>query len=116
MLFTTTSRQDDSVLVSFPFTDFTSSKKRPALVVSPDAFNSLQDDLVLAAITSQVTDDPNVIPLEIGDFIDGQLPKTSLVKTTKLFTIHSSLIVKRVCGLRKKKIDEILEIIRRFFS
>jgi len=50
---TTRYRRGDIVLVSFPFTDLSSSKRRPALVVSPDAFNQTMQDLVLAAITSQ---------------------------------------------------------------
>ena len=46
-------RQGDIVLVSFPFTDLTSSKRRPALVLSPDSFNAVGEDLVLAAVTSR---------------------------------------------------------------
>lgn len=37
---TTTYRQGEVVLVSFPFTDLTSTKRRPAVVVSPDTFNA----------------------------------------------------------------------------
>lgn len=36
------------------FTDLTSSKRRPALVLSPDSFNAAGRDLVLAAITSHI--------------------------------------------------------------
>ncbi len=54
---TTGYKRGDIVLVSFPFTDLSSSKRRPALVVSPDSFNDAGADLVLAAITSQVTED-----------------------------------------------------------
>ena len=54
---TTRFRRGDIVLVPFPFTDLSSSKRRPALVVSPDTFNERMQDLLLAAITSQLTDD-----------------------------------------------------------
>src|SRR5476651_587335 len=54
---TTRYKRGDIVLVSFPFTDLSSSKKRPALVVSPDSFNQTMQDVVLAAITTQGADD-----------------------------------------------------------
>ena len=56
-------RRGDIVLVSFPFTDLTSSKRCPALVFSPDSFNAAGEDLVLAAITPHITDDPNAVRL-----------------------------------------------------
>ncbi len=40
------------VLVPFPFTDQTMTKKRPAIVVSSAAYNSERPDLVLMAVTS----------------------------------------------------------------
>lgn len=113
---TTGYRQGDIVLVSFPFTDLTSSKRRPALIISPESFNAAGEDLVLAAITSHITDDPNVVHLSGADFSEGWLPKKSIVKTTKLFTIHSSLIVKKVCTLTSEKTEEILRAVREFFS
>ena len=113
---TTSFRQGDIVLVSFPFTDLTSSKRRPALVISPDSFNELRGDLVLAAITSQLTDDPDTVVLREADYVDGQLPKPSIVKTTKIFTIHASLVIKKVCGLNPKKTEEVLSAVRHFFS
>ena len=99
---TTAYRQGDIVLVSFPFTDLTSSKRRPALIISPDSFNAAGQDLVLAAITSHITDDPNAIQLSGAYFAQGELPKKSIVKTTKLFTMHASLVVKKVCTLKRE--------------
>ena len=109
-------RQGDIVLVSFPFTDLTSSKRRPALVLSPDSFNAAGEDLVLAAVTSHITGDPNAVHLGRGDFAEGGLPRASMVKTTKLFTMHSSLVTERICALRIEKMEEILRSLRRFFS
>ena len=51
-----------------------------------------------------------------GDFAAGGLPKPSMVKATKLFTMHSSLIVKRIGALRAEKMEEVLRTLRGFFS
>ena len=99
-------RQGDVVLVSFPFTDLTSSKGRRALVLSPDSFNAAGEDLVLTAVTSHITDDPNAVRIWSGDFAAGGLPKPSMVKTTKLFTMHSALIAKRIGVLGTEKLEE----------
>jgi len=99
---TTPCKRGDIVLVPVPFTDLTSSKRRPALVISPDSFNAQQQDLVLAAITSHVPDATEPLILTSRDFSSGTLPKTSLVKPNKLFTIHSTLVVKKVAALLAK--------------
>ena len=36
----------DIVLVPFPFTDLTTLKKRPAVIVSPDEYNKKLDDVI----------------------------------------------------------------------
>lgn len=113
---TTAYRQGDIVLVSFPFTNLASAKRRPALVLSPDSFNASVPDLVLAAITSHITDDPNAVHLRRGDFAEGGLPKASMVKTTKLFTMHSALVVKRIGALRTGKMEGVLRTLRGFFA
>jgi len=112
---TTSYKRGDIVLVSFPFTDLTAAKRRQALVVSPDSFNDATSDLVLAAITSQISDDTPLLIVE-SDCIHGTLPKTSALKPTKLFTIHSTLVLKKVCALRRKKLDAVLDDLRTFFS
>ena len=112
---TTRYRRGDIVLVSFPFTDLSSSKRRPALVVSPDAFNQTMQDLVLAAITSQGAED-SAFTIDQDDCVDGILPKKSVLKPAKLFTMHSTLVLKRICALRPERLEAVLVEIRRFFS
>ena len=112
---TTRYKRGDIVLVSFPFTDLTSSKRRPALVVSPDRFNDALQDLVLVALTSRLTGQDPIL-IDPSDCTDGDLPKRSAVKPAKLFTIHASLVVKRVCTLAPSKLDDVLAHLRHFFS
>jgi mRNA-degrading endonuclease toxin of MazEF toxin-antitoxin module len=45
------------VLVPFPFTDQSATKKRPAVVISSDAYLQKRPDLIIMAITSQVKPD-----------------------------------------------------------
>ena len=72
-------------------------------------------DLVLAAITSQgAVDGP--LTIDQGDCIDGILPKKSVVKPAKLFTIHTTLVLKKICALGPEKILVVLTAIRQFFS
>ncbi|MDT4969785.1 MAG: mRNA interferase MazF [Acidobacteriota bacterium] len=44
----------DRGLVPFPFTDQTTTKKRPAIVVSSSSYNLTRPDLILIAITSRI--------------------------------------------------------------
>ena len=112
---TTRYRRGDIVLVSFTFTDVSSSKRRPALVVSPDSFNEQMQDVVLVALTSNVAGDDQ-IEIEPRDCVEGILPKRSAVKPAKMFTIHSSLLVRKICALRAEKLEQVLGGIRTFFS
>jgi mRNA interferase MazF len=109
-------RQGDVVLVSFPFTDLTSTKRRPAVVVSPDTFNARNEDVVLVAVTSQITREVATVLLRQRDVVDGVLPKESVARLAKLFTLHSSLVVKRLCRLKSEKRDELLRGLRSFFQ
>ncbi|MGD1717631.1 type II toxin-antitoxin system PemK/MazF family toxin [Dapis sp. BLCC M172] len=54
----------DVILVPFPFTNQTTSKKRPAVVVSSDIYNSQYTDLIIMAITSQ-----NKVISRVGEVI-----------------------------------------------
>jgi len=108
---TTRYKRGDIVLVPFPFTDLSSSKRRPALVISSDDFNGQMQDLVVAAITSQLTND-RAVTVESSDCIDGTLPRTLVVKLAKIFTIHSALVIKRICALHPEKLNAVLADLR----
>jgi len=46
--------QGDILLIPIPFSDLTSSKRRPVLVLSNDKYNSITNDIIVAAITSNI--------------------------------------------------------------
>ena len=99
------------ILVPFPFTDLSATKRRPALVISPDRYNEKGEDLILLAVTSKFPSELSEIeiPLEKADLKEGILPKRSIVRLSKIFTMHSGLMVKKAGSLKDRKIREILD-------
>lgn len=45
-------RQGDIVLIPVPFTDLSSRKRRPVIVVSSSTYNSVSPDMIVVAMTS----------------------------------------------------------------
>ena len=68
----------DVVVVPFPFSDLSNSKKRPALVLT----NLEGDDLILSQITSQNIFDSYSISIGTDDIENG-----SLNRVIEIFTI-----------------------------
>jgi len=89
----------DVVLVPFPFTDRTTNKKRPAVVVSSDVYNTEYPDRILMGITSQVASSPKVGDIIITDWQAAGLLKASMIKPV-IATIEKKLIVKQLGRLQ----------------
>lgn len=53
--------QGDILLVPFPFTDQSTSKQRPAVVLSSKQYNRDHPDVIPAAITSQTQRDSDSV-------------------------------------------------------
>src|SRR6266404_309772 len=108
---TTSFSQGDVVLVPFPFTDLSAIKQRPALVLSPNRLNTVRSDLMVAAITSQVPAAPgeDEILLSGSELKRAGLPKPSIIKLGKIFTIHQGLIRKRLGHVPDSTMEDILQ-------
>jgi mRNA interferase MazF len=83
----------DVVLVPFPFTDQSGTKKRPAVIVSGAAYNAGRRDLVIMAITSQARQPLGFAEASIADWQAAGLIKTSVLKPV-FTTIEQGLVVR----------------------
>ena len=100
----------DVVLVPFPFTDLTTQKQRPGLVISSKTFNDASPDAIILAITSQVSKDlqPSDYSLSLDEQKKGGLPKPSIVKAAKVVTLSQGLIRKTLGRLTEETVDQIV--------
>jgi len=95
----------DVVVVPFPFSDLTQSKKRSALVISV-----LEgDDLILCQITSQLIKDNYSILIDDKDFKEGSLKQQSNLRPNRIFTADSHIVLYRVGNLKSDKLNKIIE-------
>ena len=98
------------VLVPFPFTDQSGTKKRPAVIVSSNRYNATRRDLIIMAITSQVRQPMGHAEAIIADWQSAGLLKTSALKPL-LTTIEQRLVLKTLGTLSaadQKSLREIL--------
>ncbi len=93
----------DIVVMPFPFTDLSSTKKRPALIVS----TLLGDDLIVCQITGKVKEDTYVVKIKDSDIKGGKLKGDSFIRTNKIFTADKSIILYKVGSLEKNKMREV---------
>ncbi len=95
------------VLVTFPFSDLSQSKLRPAVVLAKAGRN----DWVLAQITSNAYSDSRVTKLTDDDFSSGSLRTISYARPAKLFTANDTLIAAQVGRLTSDTLKQIVEAV-----
>ncbi|MFA5906093.1 MAG: type II toxin-antitoxin system PemK/MazF family toxin [Desulfobacula sp.] len=85
----------DIILVKFPFTDQTSAKKRPAVIISSTAYNQYRPDIIIMAITSQSHSSNYFGDVRIIQWQHAGLLKPSVIKPI-LTTIEKSLAIRKL--------------------
>jgi mRNA interferase MazF len=107
-------RKWDIILVPFPFTDLTTVKNRPALVVSPDSYNKSGSDVVVVFITSRLDLSSRPGDHRIRFWKQSGLPKPSLLRM-KFATIDQAIISKKLGRLFEKEHSAVRAAFRGFF-
>ncbi len=102
----------DGVVVPFPFSDLSQSKRRPALVLA----NMDGDDIILSQITSQSIYDSHAIKILENDFDDGTLNKPSNIRPNKIFTADEGIILYKTGHINEAKIQEVTAKIVSIFT
>jgi mRNA interferase MazF len=82
----------DVVLVPFPFTDQTTSKRRPAIVISSEAYQRSRPDIILIAVTSQAKPAGLFGELPVTEWQKAGLLKPSVIKPV-VASVEKSLVV-----------------------
>lgn len=97
--------QRDIVLLPFPYSDLSGSKKRPAIVISNN--NLSGKDIICCLITSHSPNDG--FPIEDDSFEEGNLPFKSWIKPYRIFTIEKNSILKKLAKVKKDYYKKVFD-------
>ena len=104
-------KQFDIVVVPFPYSDKLAEKRRPALVVSSNAFNKKHGLLWVIMITSASNpawpDD-----IAVAANTKTGLPAASLIRASKIATIEPERVVQVAGKIDKKLAGAIITLLR----
>ncbi len=109
-------KKGDIVIIGFPFSDLSITKKRPALIISNDTVNKTGDYLMVQ-ITSKIRNDNLTLRINKADFVNHkELPLQSCIRLHKIFLLNESLIISKNTavnpGFLNSVISKITELIK----
>ena len=102
----------DIVVLPFPFSNISATKKRPALIAA--TLNG--DDFICCQITSEARFDEYAVELKNEDVKQGSLYQTSRIRPNRLFTADRSIVLYRIGALKEMKMKEVEEKIIKIFK
>jgi len=103
--------QGEILLVPIPFTDLTSARRRPVIVISNDAYNSATADMVVVAMTSNLTPTPHSFVLTSADLVAGSLNHSGRVRADKIYTLAQRIAVATFGKVNGATLDRIRHLL-----
>jgi len=102
-------KRGEIVLVSFPFTNLTTTKIRPALIVSSNSFNKNSGDAIFLFITTKEYN--TAFDLRINkthpDFKATGLKTSSTFRVSKLMCLEQGLAKRRLGHVSKRILKQV---------
>jgi len=100
-------KQGDILLIPIPFTDLSSQKRRPVIVISNDQYNRKTNDIIVVAMTSnpQVTD--YSLSITSSDLIEGALNRPGKIRVDKIYTLSQTIVAKTFGQIDDKTLNRI---------
>lgn len=100
-------KQGDIVLIPVPFSDLTSQKRRPVVVISNDKYQQKTHDIVVVAMTSNIREIDYGILITTEDLVQGHLRRPSQIRVDKIYTLAQSIVIKTFGRVNNDTLSQI---------
>ena len=110
-------KQGDIIAVHYPLTDKPAKTKlRPAIIVSNETSNQLDNDILVCPITTKIHDSKFSYPLDNNDLTQTLLPGSE-VRCNKIMTIRvwEKQIIGKISEANPQTLANILQLVKNVF-
>jgi len=104
--------QGDILLIPIPFTDLSSQKRRPVIVISNNAYNQKTADIVVVAMTSNPAPADYSFTITSADLEKGALNRPGKVRVDKIYTLSQSIVAKTFGRVNEPALERIRQTLR----
>jgi len=106
--------QRDLVLIPIPFTDLSSHRKRPVIVISRQEYNDSTEDIIVVGVTSNIKDKtPYSFVISNDNMENGKIKMDSRVRADKIYTLSKSIVVKKFGKVDKRTHNKIITLLQK---
>lgn len=98
-------KQGDIVLVPYPYTDLSTIKQRPVVIISKNSIN--KTNLIVAKITSVIKNDKFSFSLRDTELTIA-LPFQSEVRTADVMTVATKIVRKKLTTLQQSVLQQLI--------
>lgn len=102
-------KQNELVLVNFPFSDLSSNKVRPVLIISNNNFNKFSEDFLGVPLTSVLKNVPYSLNINQNDMVKGNLIVKSRIRVDKITAIKKNIIKMRIGVVDSRLVEKVKE-------
>ena len=109
-------KQGEILLIPIPFSDLSSSKKRPVIVLSNEYYNSKTDDIIVAAITSNILSKEYSVLITSNDLVEGNLKVDSCIRADKIYTLSKNIVIKKFGKVNSDILSELKDKVKKLID
>jgi mRNA interferase MazF len=108
--------QGDIVLIPIPFTDLSSQKRRPVIIISNNDYNQRTTDIVVIAMTSNPIPVDYSFTITSSDLDRGVLNRPGKVRVDKIYTLSQSIVVKTFGRVNSAILERIRQTLQNLIA
>jgi mRNA interferase MazF len=101
--------QRELCLLPVPFSDLSSTKRRPVIIISNNSYNNSSKDVLVIAVTSNLSGKSCTIDIDSIDMESGSLKTPSKIRFDKIYSIDHTLIIRSFGKITLQKFEEIVK-------